>query len=157
MAQTTIYKPLWPPAQVPDRKAVATGPRTSTRANRQITAEALGHFLEGKNSPLAPYASLILDSPHWSTVIGICTIEQYGCSRLPYGTNWNLWGIGGAAGLRVYKTPEEAIAAITALLARYEERGYDTIEELNGYYVQPASQNWYSVVTKTKAHIESLP
>lgn len=36
-------------------------------------------------------------------------------------------------------------------------KGYDTIEELNCYYVQPCSANWLRVVLTTKATLESLP
>lgn len=96
-------------------------------------------------------------SPHWSTIIAICTIEQANCSRLPGGTNWNLWGIGGSSGLKRYASAEEGISAISGLLAGYELKGYDTIEELNCYYVQPCSANWLRVVLTTKATLESLP
>jgi hypothetical protein len=55
-----------------------------------------------------------------------------------------------------YPTLEAGIEAIHSLLTRYEAKGKDTIEELNGYYVQPASTNWYNTVLKTKLHLESL-
>lgn len=130
--------------------------RHTTRAERTISEGQLRQWLENKRSPLAPYTESILHSDYWSTIIGICTIEQYGCTRLPGGKNWNLWGIGGSSGLRYYSTPEEAIQAISELLAKYETRGYDTIEALNCYYVQPCSQAWYNTVLKTKTTLENL-
>ncbi len=56
-----------------------------------------------------------------------------------------------------YESYEGGIDAIDSLLERYEGRGKDTIEELNGYYVVPASQNWYNTVIKTKNLLENLP
>ena len=134
--------------------------RHSTRAEKTIPVEKLQAYLEQKGSPLAPYAGNILESSYWSTILGICKIEQSKaggiCNRLPGGQNWNLWGIGGASGLNYYSTAEEGIAAISDLLTKYEARGYDTIEKLNGYYVQPASSNWFNVVLRTKQELESL-
>jgi hypothetical protein len=128
--------------------------RHSTRAEKTIPVEKLRAYLEEKGSPLAPYASNILASPYWSTILGICTIEQYGCTK---GPNFNLWGIMcGSGRVCAYKSWEESIEAIHSLLTKYEARGKDTIEELNGYYVVPASQNWFNVVLKTKQHVEAL-
>ena len=127
--------------------------RHSTRAETTISAEKLSTFLEG--SPLADYAEHILKSPHWSTIIGICWIEQYHCKRAPYFSPYNFWGIGGS-NLHRYKSYEEGIAAISNLLQRYEDRGKDTIEEMNGYYVVPANPNWLNTVIKIKAQVESL-
>lgn len=150
-----IYKPVLPAAE-----AFRILPRRmshSIRADKTISEESLRQYLASKGSPLSDYSKEILASPFWSTIIGICTIEQYSCSRLPGGTNWNLWGIGGSSGLKRYATAEEGITAINGLLAGYEARGYDTIERLNGYYVQPASTNWFNTVIKTKLTLELLP
>ncbi len=123
--------------------------------------ERLQVWLSDRKSPLAPYSSSILESPYWSTIIGICHIEQSKdggiCNRLPGGKNWNLWGIGGSSGLAYYSTPEQGIQAISELLAKYEtEYGKTTIEQLNGFYVLPASNNWLNTVLKSKQLIENL-
>lgn len=132
----------------------SSGGRNSTRAEKQISEESLRIYLMQRKSPLAEYSSHILASPYWSAIIGICTIEQYGCTRAP-GNNY--WGIMCGRGIVCrYATLEDGIKAIDSLLTKYEAKGKDTIEELNGYYVQPASQNWYNVVLKTKLHLESL-
>lgn len=132
----------------------------STRAEKQISEEALRNLLEARHSPLAPFAGQILASPYWSTIIGICTIEQYGCTKAP---NWNFWGIKSSGkcgasgkGFARYCTAEEGIQAISNLLARYESKSKDTLEELNGYYVQPASSNWLNTVIKAKDELERL-
>lgn len=59
-------------------------------------------------------------------------------------------------GLQRFATMGEAINAIDSLLAKYEARGKRTIEELNGYYVVPASTTWLNTVLTTKLHLESL-
>jgi hypothetical protein len=96
----------------------------------------------------------VAQSPYATTIIGICTIEQSSCSRRPGGTNWNLWGIGGASGLKYYATAEEGIAAINNWLAAHEA-GHPTIESLDGFYVVPYSQTWLNVVLKTQTSLTS--
>jgi hypothetical protein len=135
---------------VPKRQTKQASGQHSTRAEGAISAEQLKIFLLDRGSPLSPYAGQILLSPYWSTIIGICWIEQYGCTRAP-GNNY--WGIG--PGIH-YPTIPEGIAAIDTLLTKYEAKGKDTIEELNGYYVQPASANWFNTVVKIKNELESL-
>jgi len=126
----------------------------STRAEKQVSAEHLRVYLMLRESPLAAHSEQLLASPHWSTIIGICTIEQYGCSKAPYN---NYWGIMcGSGKLCHYESLEAGINAISNLLVKYESRGKDTLEELNGYYVVPASANWFNTVLKTKQLVENL-
>ena len=142
----SLGKPNGNPTRIHDR-------RHSTRAENQIPVEALTSYLEERHSPLAAMSAQLLQSPYYSTIIGICTIEQYGCTKAP-GNNY--WGIMGSSGLRKFSSLEGGIEAIDALLARYEDNGHNTIESLNGYYVQPASQNWLNTVLNTKELLESL-
>lgn len=132
--------------------------RHSTRS--QVSMDKLRLYLTLRSSPLSDYAEQIASSSYAGTIIGICTIEQYGCTKAPH---WNYWGIKetgqcgkSARGFAQYCTAEEGIESISSLLARYEARGKDTIEDLNGYYVQPASQNWLNTVLKIKAQLENL-
>jgi len=147
------YVPITPPSNQRPRSAQSSG-RHSTRAEKQISIEQLTLFLQSKGSPLTPYAAQILESPYWSTIIGICTIEQYSCTHAPYNNYWGIMRPGG--GLQRFATMGEAINAIDSLLAKYEARGKRTIEELNGYYVVPASTTWLNTVLTTKLHLESL-
>lgn len=126
----------------------------STKAEKTISTEVLRAYLEGIKSPLAPYSTQILESPHWSTIIGICTIEQYNCTHAPGNNYWGLMCPG--KGLCKYATLADGITAISARLVKYDVNGHDTIEKLNGYYVYPASSNWYNTVIKIKTHLESL-
>jgi hypothetical protein len=129
-----------------------------------VEAASLRAYLEGKGSPLAPFAELILESKYWSTIIGICHIEQYSCSRLPHGNNWNLWGImkpGG--GLQFYATAQEGLDAIHGFLERAETvRGRPTIESFRGWYCYSSSEpghvcsNWEPVVLRIRAEVEAL-
>lgn len=130
--------------------------RHSTRAEGTVSEQALRTYLSDRKSPLAAYAQLLSESPYSSTIIGISAIEQRFCTIRPSTSPNNCWGIMGKAGLQKYADLGQGIAAIDALLAKYESRGKDTIEELNGYYVVPASNNWLSTVLKVKAELESL-
>jgi hypothetical protein len=142
------------PPKIRQITQIQTSGRHSTRAERTITEGELADFLKRHGSPLELSARQILTSPHWSTIIGICWIEQYHCTKAP-GNNY--WGImAGKGHLAQYATLSDGIDAISSLLVRYEVRGKDTIEELNGYYVQPASQNWFNTVLKTKQLVENL-
>jgi len=167
--ENVIYKPFEPPAPYSAPTLVVRGSRstgvgTSLRANRTVGDEALRGWLDERDSPLAPFTTELLASEYWSTILGICTIEQYSCTRLPHGTNWNLWGImkpGG--GLQFYATAEEGIAAIHSFLQRAETlRGRPTIESFRGWYCYSASdpehicRNWEPVVLRVKAELESL-
>lgn len=151
-AHTQIAPPVAPPAP-PQPK---TAPH-SVKANGKIDPAKLEAWLKiqkfNKNvgSPLAPYAAEILQSDYWSTIIGICYIEQNHCTSAPA---WNYWGI--ASGATHYQSAEQSIAAIDTLLTHYESTGHTTIEKLNGYYVQPANPNWLNIVIKIKAQVEGL-
>jgi len=154
--QPTDYAPIPPIKRPVGNRPVQPSGWHSIRTDKRISRAVLRVWLQERGSPLAGYSDQLMQSPYWSTILGICQIEQYGCARLPGGKNYNLWGIGGSSGLAYYSTPEQAIEAISMLLARYEESGHDTIEKLNGYYVQPASANWLNTVLRTKSELESL-
>jgi hypothetical protein len=140
-----------PAVSMPARTGVQPSGRHSTKAEKTIPVQSLQLYLQSKGSPLAPYAGQILQSPYWSTIIGICTIEQYGCTHAPYN---NYWGIG--PGKKFASLPD-GIEAISNLLQKYEnDKKHTTIESLNGYYVVPASASWYNTVLITKLKLESL-
>lgn len=127
--------------------------RHNTSAEKQITTEQLSLYLQQRNSPLAPYAVQLLSSPYWSTIIGICTIEQYNCTKAPFNNYWGLMKSGG--GLQHFATIPDGIAAIDAFLTK-ASAAHPTIESLNCWYVQPCSSAWLTTVIKTKTLIENL-
>lgn len=154
--KNVIIKPIGLPVEPPETKIAQTIKRTtSIRNTKPISEETIRTYLANKKSPLVDYAKEIASSPYSGTIIGICTIEQYGCAKAPGFSPYNFWGIMGRGGLAKYGSYQEGINAIHTFLEKAESRGRDTIEELNGWYVVPASNTWYSVVTKTKSQLES--
>lgn len=123
--------------------------RRSTPTKAKADKDKLAAYMDGK--PLAAFVDQLAASEYGATIVGICAIEQWACSRAPH---HNYWGIFCGKTLCRYGSPEEGIRAIDALLTKYESRGRDTIEELNGYYVVPASPNWYATVTKVQAQLQ---
>ncbi len=136
-------------AQKPQKKAI--GGSHGIKANNTISEATLAEYLRKNNSPLADYAGEILKSPYWSTIIGICTIEELKCSINPHSSN-NFWGLG--PGIR-YPSIPAGLEAINAFLAKAETK-HPTIESLNGWYNQPGSANWLNTVVSTKLKLESL-
>ena len=128
---------------------------TSIRASHTISEEALRQYLEAKHSPLESEIQQLLNSPYWSTIIGICTIEEYSCSVNPSNSN-NLWGLMSNGKIIRFPTLEAGIQAINDFLAKAEIKGRTTIEKLNCWYVQPCSQTWLKTVLRTKDLLESL-
>lgn len=127
----------------------------SIRASKTITEEALRQYLTSKKSPLAENADTLLRSPYWSTIIGICAIEEYGCSVNPFGSN-NLWGI--MCGDTICRYPDllAGIDAIDRFLERAEARGRTTIESFRGWYCASACTTWEPTVIKVKLLVENL-
>lgn len=135
-----------------DVTRVGVHPITATTT---ISEEALRQYLESKKSPLAPYHKEILQSKYWSSIIAICTIEEYSCSVNPYGTN-NLWGLMAGGRLLRFDSLPAGIAAIDSFLAKAESNGRTTIESFRGWYCASACTTWEPTVIKTKLKLESL-
>lgn len=157
LANNVIYKPN-PPSE-PKKVVETPQPKPleghSIRANNQVSEEALRQYLESKKSPLVSVVGQLRESPYWSTIIGICTIEEYSCSVNPHGTN-NLWGLMSRGSLISYPTLGEGLAAIEVFLAKAEANGRTTIESFRGWYCASACTNWESTVIKTKLKVEGL-
>lgn len=131
-------------------------PSHSIQATTTISEEALRQYLDTKGaSNLLPFASQILESPYWSTIIGICTIEEYSCSVNPYETN-NLWGLMSGGHLIKFSTLGDGITAIDTFLAKAERNGRTTIESFRGWYCASECTNWESTVINTKEKLEAL-
>lgn len=123
----------------------------SIRSETKISEEILRQRLQSWNSPLSDYSQKISDSPYSSTILAICYIEQYRCSKAP---NFNFWGLG--PGIR-YNSYEEGIDAIIAFLSKAEAKGRTTIESFRGWYCQSACTTWYPTVIKIKTELENIP
>jgi hypothetical protein len=125
----------------------------SILAATAISPEALRQYLESKGSPLAGYVELLQASPYWSTIIGICTIEEYSCTHFPEN---NMGGLMSRGHLIPFNTLADWISAENAFLEKAYAEGKTTIESLNGWYVVPASNEWLNTVIQTKQTLENL-
>lgn len=142
----------------------------SIRASKTISEEALRQYLEAKHSPLVPWAGSLGESPYWSTIIGICTIEEYSCSVNPHETN-NLWGIMCSGHLCSYPSLAAGITAINDYLANRDAQGLDTVEKFRtqkigdkyrAIYCYEANSadhicwGWERTVIRVKTELENL-
>ena len=134
------------PVVVPSKPA-------GTDTKGKVSTDTLQAYLLNLGSPLAAHAEQIAQSEFAATIIGICYIEQYRCTRAPYN---NYWGIMSEANLAHYPDLPSGIAAIDGLLQRYYSRGYDNLEEMNCYYVQPCSATWLATVKKVQKELLTL-
>lgn len=125
------------------------------RASTTITEASLSRFLAEKKSPLEPFSSQLLQSSYWSTIIAICTIEEYSCSHNPSGSN-NLWGLMYDGHIIRYNSFTESIAAIDSFLQKADRNGRTTIESFRGWYCASECSTWESTVISTKEKLESL-
>lgn len=154
--ENVIYKAT---AQPDDRQSVSKQLPANVhpiRADKTITIDTLRQYLTSKKSPLAENADTLLGSPYWSTIIGICAIEEYGCSVNPFGSN-NLWGIMCGSGVLCrYPDLPTGIDAIHRFLERAESKGRTTIESFRGWYCASACTTWEPTVIKVKLLVENL-
>jgi len=145
--------PTPPPAPTPKQKARTTG--INLKSNTKADPEKLKAYLVSIGSPLANYSDQIAQSEFWSLLIGICHIEQYGCTKAPNTSPYNFWGMMQSGHIRKFASQEEAIAYMdNYFIQLYPKR--PTIESLRGYYCASACTNWEPTVKKIKALVESL-
>jgi len=112
----------------------------------------LRFYLEAQGSPLAEYSVQIANSQFWALIIGVCSIEQYNCSKAPYN---NYWGMMTSGGLRHFASLDKAISYMDSYFTKlYTTR--KTVESLRGYYCQSECTNWYPVVLRVKKTLENL-
>lgn len=127
--------------------------RHSIRAEKEVSEQNLRVWLSKHESPLEPYSEQLAKSPYSSTIIGICTIEQYSCTKAPFN---NYWGIFCGKALCRYDSIPNGIQAANDLLDKMYNNGHTTVESLNCYYVVPCSSNWLNTVLATKQTLENL-
>ncbi|HEY5918585.1 MAG TPA: hypothetical protein VIU13_14310 [Chryseolinea sp.] len=116
----------------------------------------LQNYLTEIKSPLAPHAAELAKSEFWALLIGICHIEQHGCTTAPKNNMWGMMNPGGSkAGIRSFADLPEAIAYMDSYFIRLYPRK-STIESLRGYYCASACTTWEPTVKKIKAKLEAL-
>jgi len=112
-------------------------------ADRKVKLKA---YLEEKNSPLADIVDTIAELQHWKIVLAVSNSES---SLGKHCYNNNCSGIGNAPDQpqwRDYSSKREWAIDLDRLI---EKRYKDwTLEQMNGVYNQPGSQNWVSASTQ---------
>ena len=120
----------------------------------QQNTAILQDYLSQKGSPLAPYASEILQNENWKLVLAISNGESTMCKRQMYN---NCWGVGGAWNLRRYKSFSEGFADVDRLLGeKYIPTGRDTPTEIVRKYVGNYSPTWVRAVNQTLDQLNQL-
>lgn len=120
-----------------------------------INAPILQDYLVKKGSPLAPYATQILQNENWKLVLAISNGESTLCKHQIYN---NCWGVGGAWNMRHYATFAEGFADVNRFLtAKYVAKGADTPAEIVNKYVGHPNANWVSAVNKILTEVNNLP
>lgn len=153
--ENVIYRPNIQP-DIRQASVVGNTANHPIRASKSVSSEALRQYLEAKHSPLVDSAGIIAQSAFSSTIIGICAIEEYGCTVNPFGSN-NLWGIMCGSGVLCrYADLPTGIDAINRFLERAEARGRTTIESFRGWYCASACTTWEPTVIKVKLLVENL-
>lgn len=123
-------------------------------------AEILKQYLSEYNSPLFPYADLIVSEADkyqidFRLITAIAQKESNLCKIIPPG-GYNCWGWGihseGTLGFRSY---EEGIKEVTRGLAtEYVGKGYDTIEKIMSKYTPLSNGSWAFGVNRFMSEME---
>lgn len=121
----------------------------------KINAPILADYLSQKGSPLAPFASNILQNDNWKLVLAISNGESTLCKHQLYN---NCWGVGGAWNLRRYASFSQGFADVDQLLAnKYLPTSTGSPKEIVRKYVGSYSPTWVYAVNQTLAELNQLP
>jgi len=108
-------------------------------------------YLEDHNSPLQNYTSQLLNHDNWKTVVAISFVESNMCV---HNLNYNCSGIGGPGHFYAFKDFSGWIDCMSNLLATHYQG--QTLDQMNGVYVQPKSPNWVYGSKKIYAELTAL-
>lgn len=120
-----------------------------------VTAVRL--YLESKQSPLAPYAHLIIKEPNWQQALAITFVESNFCKRA---ANMNCGSVGvgpSHQSWRKFENHFNGFQAVTKLLEKplYKDK-YNTCKKKIGVYVVPGSSNWLRGCEKVEQEMHNL-
>lgn len=120
-----------------------------------VTAVRL--YLESKQSPLAPYAHLIVQEPNWQQALAITFVESNFCRKA---ANMNCGSVGVAPNHQSWRKFENhfnGFQAVTKLLDKplYKDK-YNTCKKKLGVYVVPGSPNWLRGCEKVEQEMHNL-
>jgi hypothetical protein len=117
-------------------------------------AEIIRQYLIKYNSPLKPYANLIVETADkydldYRLLVAIAQQESNLCKKIPRGT-FNCWGWGiHSKGTLGFNSFEEAIEIVSkGLKEEYLDKGYRTPEEIMAKYTPLSNGSWAFGVNK---------
>lgn len=126
-----------------------------SRNDELVTAVRL--YLESKQSPLAPYAHLIVKEPNWQQALAITFVESNFC-RKAANMNCGSVGVGPShPSWRKFENHFNGFQAVTKLLDKplYKDK-YNTCKKKLGVYVVPGSPNWLRGCEKVEQEMHNL-
>lgn len=125
----------------------------------------LASFLEQHDSPMAPYADLIVreadaDGLDFRLVVAIAMCESNLGKRMPKKDEFNAWGIAvytGANNGKAFDSWPHAIAWVSKYIkAKYYDRGITDLKDIGAIWAPPSvekSYSWTSCVESFKNNI----
>src|SRR4030042_6256428 len=133
-------------------------------AGEVLAADARGEiikdYLNNYNSPLEPYAYLIVNTADkyeldFMLITAIAQQESNLCKNYPSGT-FNCWGWGiHSQGTLGFSSFEEGIETVSkGLREEYLDKGYGTIEEIMSKYTPLSNGSWAYGVNKFMSEME---
>lgn len=123
-------------------------------------ADVIKEYLYLYDSPLEPYANLIVENADryaldFRLTTAIAQKESNLCKRIPEDSH-NCWGWGiHSKGTLGFSSYEEAIETVSrGLKEEYIDKGYDTVEEIMAKYTPLSNGSWAYGVTKFMTEME---
>jgi hypothetical protein len=113
---------------------------------RDRLTEAVKIYLEQHNSPMAPYAAVLVTLRNWKKIVALSNAESTMCRRYPVDKS-NCWGVGGSDLWDMGDNLGQGVIAMNRFLNLHPKRSHVkysqmSFEEMNGLYKQPPAQHW---------------
>lgn len=125
----------------------------------------LHSFLSRNQSPMAPYADLIVEQADrykfdFRLVPAIAMCESNLGKRIPSKDSYNAWGIAvytGASGGRKFTGWDDAIRWVSRYIKeRYYDRGYVELEDIGAVWAPPSVENGHSWSNCVNGFMQSI-
>ena len=105
---------------------------------------------------MADYADILVKQPSWKLIVAIAGAESSWCKNMtPLAASYSqCWGVGGTTPWNFGPDLAEGIPAMQRFLDNFpnnSSRKYRdwSVDELNGFYKQPATNSWAVNVYRT--------
>ncbi len=111
-----------------------------------LLAARVRNYLRAQGSPLANYASTLIQLNNWKKIIALSNAESSFCKHYP-ADKANCWGIGGSDLWYMGSNLGEGIITMNNFLNAYPNNSllkYSdmTFKQMNGVYKQPPKDHW---------------